>query len=85
MATASAVSLRCSAASDCSGYPCAHGPMGNPDPIYDCSSRWAAGDMGFTILCRTTADCPKYEGKKLMGCSPGSDLPPWAKVCTYGL
>ena len=78
------VALACSTPDDCGGYPCAVNGMMNPMPLYHCASRWAAGDMGWAILCNTAADCPDYTpSKKLVGCEGNSDAPPWLKWCEY--
>lgn len=82
-ATAEAVVLECSSGEDCGGYPCAHSGVSVPGVIYACTSRWAAGDMGFTILCRTARDCPEYPGRARRGCERNPELPPWVSTCVY--
>lgn len=77
------VALGCTSQDDCGGYPCAMGPLGNPFPIFRCTSQWAAGDMGWTILCRNDADCPRYGGRKFKGCKRSPSLPGWTKRCDY--
>lgn len=82
-ATANAVALRCRSGSECGGYPCAFVWLAVPGLVYACSSRWAAGAMGASILCDTAADCPTYSGRSLLGCESSAELPPWTKVCNY--
>lgn len=80
--TAKAAALYCASPEDCSGYPCAHGPMMNPNTVYRCSSRWATGDIDWTVLCRTSADCPQHR-TRLLGCKASRDLPASVKYCEY--
>ena len=81
--TIETIAFNCSSPADCGGYPCARGPMGYPYPVYGCSSHWATGDMGWTILCQNAADCPTYHGRTFRGCKADSSLPGWAKSCAY--
>jgi hypothetical protein len=75
--------LGCRSAADCGGYTCARNAMVPSGPIFGCVSRWAAGDMGWVILCETAADCPDYFGRKVDGCVATEGMPPGTKVCAY--
>jgi len=37
------------------------------------------------VPCRTVSDCPTQKDAKPIGCTPRAPMPPWMKVCDYGL
>ncbi|MCC6527533.1 MAG: hypothetical protein IT373_33105 [Polyangiaceae bacterium] len=81
--TVEGAAFACSSPADCVGDPCGRSSMMSPVPYYGCASRWAAGDMGWTLLCRTAADCPSYPGRRVTGCKASAELPPFVKACEY--